>query len=350
MYSACLFCNRALGANEAIEPFPIGRRLAFDAAKGRLWVVCPSCARWNLSPFDERWEAIEECERRFRGTLMRTSTPNIGLARLRDGTELVRIGRPLRPELAAWRYGVRFGRRFRRAAFAAGAGGMALAGATAAGFAAPALALGGAAAAAAWLAREHGALVRVAHGGRVLAVTRSDLAETRLTSLDGEDAWALRLRHRSGSVEIRGAAAMRTLARVLARLNGLGARGATVDQAVAQLEIYGDRANMLATMARHSERAAAAWRSQVRRFKLAEGLDVLVQPYVPLAIATLPREGRLALEMALNEEDEARALAGELAELERAWREAEEIAAIADDLLLPSSVLDAPMLRGRRTQ
>jgi hypothetical protein len=42
---------------------------------------------------------------------------------------------------------------------------------------------------------------------------------------------------------------------------------------------------------------------------------------------------RLALEMALNEESERRALEGELAQLEQAWRDAEEIAAIADNLL-----------------
>lgn len=36
MYSTCLFCKNSLGANEVIEHFPVGRRLAFDAAKGRL--------------------------------------------------------------------------------------------------------------------------------------------------------------------------------------------------------------------------------------------------------------------------------------------------------------------------
>ena len=45
---------------------------------------------------------------------------------------------------------------------------------------------------------------------------------------------------------------------------------------------------------------------------------------------------KLALEMALHEEAERRALEGELWRLERAWKEAEEIAAISDDLLLPS--------------
>ncbi len=60
MYSTCLFCHAALGRNEVIEPFPVGRRLAFDAARGRLWVVCQKCGRWNLTPVEERWEAIEE--------------------------------------------------------------------------------------------------------------------------------------------------------------------------------------------------------------------------------------------------------------------------------------------------
>ena len=105
MYTTCLFCNESLGKNDMIELFPVGRRIAFDAEKGRLWVICPHCTRWNLSPIEERWEAIEDCERRFRATHLRYSTDNIGLAQLREGLELVRIGKALRPEVAAWRYG-----------------------------------------------------------------------------------------------------------------------------------------------------------------------------------------------------------------------------------------------------
>src|SRR4051812_40662222 len=114
MYATCLFCNGDLGRNEVIEAFPVGRRLAFDANKGRLWVVCRRCERWNLTPLEERWEAIEACEREFAGTKLRVSTDEIGLARLREGLELVRIGAPQRPEMAAWRYGDQFGRRRRR--------------------------------------------------------------------------------------------------------------------------------------------------------------------------------------------------------------------------------------------
>src|SRR5690606_5727839 len=68
LYSTCIFCNGALGTNEVLEDFPVGRRIAFDAARGRLWVVCRRCERWNLSPIEERWEAIEAAERIFRET------------------------------------------------------------------------------------------------------------------------------------------------------------------------------------------------------------------------------------------------------------------------------------------
>jgi hypothetical protein len=47
---------------------------------------------------------------------------------------------------------------------------------------------------------------------------------------------------------------------------------------------------------------------------------------------------RLALEMTLHEDNERRALEGELGELEDRWREAEEVAAISDDMFLPSGV------------
>jgi hypothetical protein len=41
--------------------------------------------------------------------------------------------------------------------------------------------------------------------------------------------------------------------------------------------------------------------------------------------------------MAAHEEQERRALEGELALLEAAWRDAEEVAQIADDMFLPES-------------
>src|SRR5215475_7721214 len=110
MYTTCLFCHSDLGANHFFPTFPVGRRLAFDAKKGRLWVICTRCGRWNLTPLEERWEAIDESERLFRGTRLRMSTDNIGLARFRGDFELVRIGPAMLPEIASWRYGTRLAR------------------------------------------------------------------------------------------------------------------------------------------------------------------------------------------------------------------------------------------------
>lgn len=55
MYATCVYCHGPLGANEVVEHCPVGRKLAFDAARGRLWAVCPRCTRWNLSALEERW-------------------------------------------------------------------------------------------------------------------------------------------------------------------------------------------------------------------------------------------------------------------------------------------------------
>jgi hypothetical protein len=80
MYRHCLFCARDLGSNDVIEAFTVGRRLAFDPARGRLWVLCRNCERWNLTPLEERWEALEEAEKIYRDTPLRASTEQIGLA------------------------------------------------------------------------------------------------------------------------------------------------------------------------------------------------------------------------------------------------------------------------------
>src|SRR5688572_7538403 len=114
MYRSCIFCSADLKANDALERFPVGRSIAFDGEKGRLWAICHQCARWNLAPIEERWEAIEDAERLFRDTRTRVQSENVGLAKLRDGTRLIRIGQALAGELAAWRYGEQLTARKRR--------------------------------------------------------------------------------------------------------------------------------------------------------------------------------------------------------------------------------------------
>ena len=55
----------------------------------------------------------------------------------------------------------------------------------------------------------------------------------------------------------------------------------------------------------------------------------------------IPLEYRLPLEMVANEEPERLALEGELKALEDGWRDAEEVAGIADGLLVPEQISES---------
>jgi hypothetical protein len=335
VYSTCLFCAGALGRNESIEHFPVGRRLAFDAAKGRLWVICPSCARWNLTPLESRWEAIDEAERAYRDTKLRSATEHIGLARLKEGTELVRIGKPMLPEFAAWRYGGVFRKRYRRTILLAappmivGVGHLALlsSGAT------PSLATGltiamlasQATNAVSMFRRARSVCLRVRDDdGLLLSLSPWDASRSELVNRE-DNAWTMRLAHRYANSDagykyrdLRGDSARRALAQLLPTVNYQGDSAKTVSAAVDVASTHGNLAQSL---------LAAEDR---------EGRSYMKLPSVPLG--RLPGAYRLALEMTLHEDDERRALDGELAALEARWREAEEIAGIADNLLLPADV------------
>jgi len=312
-----MFCGRGLGENELIEDFPVGRRLAFDAARGRLWVVCRKCERWNLTPLEERWEAVEACERLFRETRVRVSTENVGLARLREGLELVRIGVPLRPEFAAWRYGDQFGRRRKRAFLYGGGaavvlGGAALTGAVTGVIGGSILAQSGNL----WNLWINGrTLVKLrTDDGRVLKLKHMDLLGTRIREGDG-GSLRVEVRRRNRKEWFEGAEAERLIGTIMPGINRRGGKQRTVEDAVTEIEAHGHPEQFLRDIIRGD------------RFRDKHGVPGYVNKMAP--------HGKLALEMALHEEQERRALEGELWRLERAWKEAEEIAAIADDLLLP---------------
>lgn len=318
MYTTCLYCQKPLGANEVIEMFPVGRRLAFDAAQGRLWVVCRQCERWNLTPLDTRWEAIEACERHFAGTRVRLSTDQIGLARLAEGLELVRIGAPQRPEFAAWRYGDQFGRR-RRRAILIGGGAVVAIGAVVVGAAAAGVGVGG-----------FGGLwsnipnmikgMRVVRlrtpDGRHLKIRGTALGRLRFRGDPATGEPFLSLKHGHRIEVFRGSEALAAAGTLLPAVNPAGGSKHAVAEAVRTIEA-----------ARGSEGFLDAYLAETR--------------YAPDRQATVARSAvptRLALEMALHEEAERKALAGELRLLEAAWREAEELAQIADHLLVPPEV------------
>lgn len=333
MLGQCFFCDEPFGANEEIEAQPVGRRLAFDAARGRLWVVCRACGRWNLTPFDQRWEAIEECERRFRSTMVRLCTDEIGLARLPSGLDLVRIGRPVRPEFAAWRYGNELLRRRRRAYLRrfvprVGPAGLLLG--------APLVALGlgagvglvyAGAAVAYYRMRKQTVLSLPLARGAALGLTHEQVHAAELIRAEDEDEqWAVWVGCSAAGAPpgarveetalgpralLTGQDGRTAAARILPHLNPAGGSAAAVREAVRWLEAVGGPERALRTYAR------SRW--------VRPALDSIERTLV-----TVHPEARLALEMALHEEEERRALRGELTVLRWAWQREEPLAAIAD--------------------
>jgi len=323
MYKACMFCNRPLGENQVVETFPVGRRLAFDADRGRLWVVCRKCERWNLSPLEERWEAVESLERLFRDTRVRVSTENIGLARHPEGLELVRIGDPMRQEFAAWRYGDQFGRR-RKRQILIGAGAAIVLGGVAVGGVATGV-LSGA------LLGQSGNFVNVWMNGRTLVklpqedgstlkLKRMDLLGTRLRASDDELGFMVGVRKKKDTSWLEGPDARRAIGMIMPKMNAMGGNQRIVQDAVEEIEVAGHPGEFLTDLVEGD------------RFRDKKG--------VPGYVNKMPKATKLAVEMALHEEQERRALHGELWMLERAWQQAEEIAEISDNLLLPEGTED----------
>lgn len=338
MYSACLFCHASLGDNDVIASLPIGRRIAFDAAKGRLWVVCTVCGRWNLTPFEERWEAVEDCERLFRATRLRVATDNIGLAQPRWGFELVRIGDALRPEIAAWRYGTKL---LHRAP-------------TVAGYAQRIGVNRKTVMRLRTLPRRHEVLARLKHARVCITIRFAHLPDAELVRPERDETWRLRVRHDHGLAMLEGAEAMKAARVLLTALNDGSAPEEMVRAALGKLDDAGRSDNYFTRI------AALALSSSWGRLPVVRGVmnqettrdDRTIAERLILRLTTrsfwsrggtgseektllhvLPDVDRLALEMAANEDAERHALSGELAQLEGDWREAEEIAAIADHLL-----------------
>ncbi len=106
-----------------------------------------------------------------------------------------------------------------------------------------------------------------------------------------------------------GAVTGATIGLVMAGANRLGATDAQVRDAVRDVEDAGDAATYLARTS-----TKGGW----RRTRIMS----LLNEMRGLGALHLSASERLALEMALNEESEYRALEGELAQLEQAWRDA----------------------------
>ena len=272
MYRTCMSCKKSLGANEVLEDFPVGRRLAYDSAKGRLWA-------------------------------------------------------PRRPEFAAWRYGDQLGERKRKSVISAAA--MLGCVGVAALFSAVILAAVPAVVmspllfgASAWLHLRPAAKVRVGETGEagpimprsVVKFRALDLQTIQLLPHSGEPGFFVRILKSGRQARFEGKNARRVAAGILPLFNGWGGSARTVQGAVEEIESSGHPSRFLIDVTSRKSRPRGSF-GYVR---------------------SMPTPTRFALEMALHEERERRALEGELRALELAWKEAEEIAAISDSLLLPA--------------
>lgn len=337
MLNDCFFCNAPLGSNDEIEHCQQGRRLAFDPAVGRLWIVCSACGRWNLTPAEDRWEAIEECERRFRQCRVRLCTDEIGMARLASGLDLVRIGSPVLPEFAAWRYGDQLLRRRLLNGPRTVVRALAWPGAVAAGTViavsvgtAGALAWAGAAALLMHRRRRRPAVAVPLESGGTLALAEDQIRHAELIRAEDEsEQWAMWVgcepedAPAGARVERTAAGEPRALltgedgrtaaALILPSLNPLGGDPGMVQAAVGWIQAVGGPSQALRQFAR----------SRLVRAPLDNVARTLV---------SLHPEARLALEMSLHEDEEQRALRGELTILRWAWRQEEELARIADGM------------------
>lgn len=324
MYTTCAFCNATLDGDGGPSGLGVGRRLAFDEWKARLWVVCPKCARWTLTPLDDRLERIEAVARAAADARLLANTEQVALLRWQR-YDLIRVGKPPRVELAGWRYGERLRARNRERAKVVVPLTLAAVGL---GIAAN-VALGGSFGFLAWnLGRTVDTIYVEMIGARRVRLVEPPICDhcgtvLRLKSKHVQHARVVPDAHQDLGVLV----SCPSCHREAALLTGADA-SAVLRQGLAYL-------NLRRSGRRKAEDAA-------RVVDQAGGADQLIRNVArrEVTLRSLRPEGRLALEMAVDER-------AEVLELERQWHEAEEIAEIADGTLSSDAALEQEIKRLR---
>lgn len=329
MYTACFVCDREFRRNTLIAHCPLGSRIAFEPATGRLWVVCHRCGQWCLVPLEQRWEAIEECEARFRDAPARVTTGHVGVAEL-TGLTLVRIGEALRDEIANWRYGPRIRRRRKRRVIA-----YSIVVAMMAALFITLAVIGGDAYLSFFLAaafvgyavqlRDRPAFQRIGRitlGKKKRTLRRWDMQAISLESDKSGKYFDVHVHRGEESFVFKGTKAIELLAAVLPRLNCDGAEEHDVRSATREV----DAAESALATDRPERSPQRVWQRIVARSGDSRPLS------------HLSRETLLALEMAVLEEQEQRVMADEAALLAPTAASEAEIGKIADDLLMPAEI------------
>jgi hypothetical protein len=327
MFRSCAFCNTPFDGDGGPSGLGVGRRIAFDEWKGRLWVVCSRCSRWNLTPFDDRLERIEAVARAAGLGRIAASTDQVALIRWQR-YDFVRVGKPPRVELATWRYGERLRNRQRErmkivVPLTVAAIGLGIAANVAAG--------GG-----------FGVIVWNIHRAvdwmylRIVGSRKVSLIESPICAHCGS-IMQLRARHIQHARVVPDAHA--DMAVVLScphcRNEGAQLTGVEAVQVLRQGLTY---INLVRGGRRRAEDAA-------REVDRVGGPELLLRDIArrELPLSALRPERGLAFEMAVDER-------AEVAELERQWREAEEIADIADGTLGSSTQVEEELRRLKNRQ
>jgi hypothetical protein len=292
-----------------------------------LWVVCSRCSRWNLTPFDDRLERIEAVARAASLGRIAASTDQVALIRWQR-YDFVRVGKPPRVELATWRYGERLRNRQRErmkivVPLTVAAIGLGIAANVAAG--------GG-----------FGVIVWNIHRAvdwmylRIVGSRKVSLIESPICAHCGS-IMQLRARHIQHARVVPDAHA--DMAVVLScphcRNEGAQLTGVEAVQVLRQGLTY---INLVRGGRRRAEDAA-------REVDRVGGPELLLRDIArrELPLSALRPERGLAFEMAVDER-------AEVAELERQWREAEEIADIADGTLGSSTQVEEELRRLKNRQ
>jgi hypothetical protein len=254
---------------------------------------------------------------------------NIGIAQLPEGTSLIRVGDALPGELAAWRYGNELRKRRRRFQLES----------------AVEVVVGAVALEVLLLrvrARQKEPVYRVPGSafasGRDVLIREKGLRGTRIETKPTGGVQVTVPVPRSAVSRLHGwvtnspapdritlsaDAAHGLLNRSMVRINAPGAGDRDLRQALEIVQLHGSPERVL-----NRETGGTVMIAE-RRWTVTKRLQ-LRDPGVSGGPVPIP--AALAFEMLLHEEFERRALAGELELLREQWREAEEIASIADDL------------------
>jgi hypothetical protein len=319
VYTTCAFCSGALGGDGGASGLGVGKRLAYDGWKSRAWVICQRCGRWNLTPFDTRLDAIAALERMAAGGRVAATTDQVALVRA-GPYDVVRVGKPPRIEMAGWRYGERLKAREREKlkvvipVTVAAVGIMIVAN----------VAAGGSFGAVAWQFSNFNQIGNAVYRG--IVGNRKLQIEPPICGHCGS-IMVLRAKH------VRHARLSRTVHQDLAlllRCPRCEQVGAMLEGADAERALRHGLTYVNLKRARRIKRKAEEAASYVERHGGPEQL-IVDAARRELAVSTLKGAEGLAIEMAVDERAEVR-------ELEREWHRAEEIAEIADNLIIPPGI------------